>query len=247
MEIKGFIENSLLEWQGKLTCVLFLPYCNLRCHYCHAQHLLKPNELESLNRKDLLDYMRRQKGWLDGAVITGGEPTLYEEELIDLMRDVRDTGLDVMLETNGTQPKWVKKIIAERWVQRITMDVKAPLAPVSYEKVAGREVDVEALKTSIKTIIDSGLPHEFRTTVVPGLVGKEEVAKIAPALKGADVMALQNFEPAHCLDTALHDVMPFMPEEMDEMERLARGGAEQVLVRGRERGLVARGAQAAAE
>ena len=97
MEIKGFQENSLLEWEGKLSCVLFLPRCNLRCRYCHAGDLLDPEGTESIPREKILAYMRRQKGWLDGAAITGGEPTLHGEELRELIEDIRDAGLRVML------------------------------------------------------------------------------------------------------------------------------------------------------
>lgn len=244
MEIKGFIENSLLEWEGKLSCIVFLPRCNLRCRYCHAGHLLEPNHLESISRQQVLDCIRRHAGWLDGAVITGGEPTLHGEELLDLIRDVREAGLEVMVETNGTRPDWVERLISEGWLDAIAMDVKAPLTPEAYRRVAGRDVDVAAVRASIECIMQSGVAHEFRITVVPGLVGPEEVALMAPELKGAQVVAVQNFMPDHCLDPALRDVTPYLPEEMDSFERILSETGARVIIRGRERGVVARSARA---
>ncbi len=241
MEIKGFIQNSLLEWEGRLSCVLFLPFCNLRCRYCHAAHLLEPVELESIPRQQVLSYVRRQRDWLDGAVITGGEPTLHGEALLELIADIHAAGPPVMVETNGTRPLWVGRLVSEGLVERIAMDVKAPLSPDSYRKVTDREVNVEDLRASIRSIIGSGLSHEFRITVVPGLVGPEDVERIAPELKGAETVVLQNFQPDHCLDPALREVAPYRPEEMDAMAQVFEGVARRVTVRGRERGIAARG------
>ena len=247
MEIKGFIENSLIEWEGKISCVIFLPLCNLRCRYCHAAHLLEPTHLESISRRQVLDCIRRHAGWVDGAVITGGEPTLHREELIELISDVRATGVETMLETNGTRPDWIERLICEGWVDAIAMDVKAPLTQEAYRRITGREVRIEDIRASIGCIMQSGVAHEFRITVVPGLVGAEEVALIAPELKGARAIAVQNFQPDSCLDPALRNVMPYLPEEMDSFERILSETGARVVVRGRERGVAARGAGAAAD
>ncbi len=241
MDIKGFIESSLLEWEGCVSCVLFLPFCNLRCRYCHAGHLLDPAGLPTIRRDEALSYMRQNRQWLDGAVITGGEPTLHGEELLELVAEIRAAGLRVMVETNGTRPEWVQRLLVEGQLDAIAMDVKAPLDAVSYRAVTGRAVDVEAVRESLESIVASGLPHEFRITVVPGLVGPAEVEGIAPELKGAQTAALQNFQPDHCLDPTLRAVAPFMPEEMDAMGEVLAGAVGRVVVRGRERGLAVRG------
>jgi len=245
VDIKGFIESSLIEWEGKVACVLFLPLCNLRCRYCHAGHLLDPKALESIPRDQVFSYIKRQGGWLDGVVITGGEPTLHEEALLELIAQIRALGPKVMVETNGTRPQWVERLLEGGHLDAIAMDVKAPLEAQAYRRVAGREVDVEALRRSIRAILSSGIPHEFRITLVPGLVGEREVAAIAPALEGAQTVALQNFQPEHCLDPALRRVLPYLPEEMDAMAALLQDGIARVLVRGRERGVAVRGRRAA--
>jgi len=244
VEIKGFIENSLLEWEGRLSCVIFLPRCNLRCRYCHAVHLLDPKNLESIPREQVFACIKRHKGWLDGAVITGGEPTLHGEELLELISQIRALGLQVMVETNGTRPEWVKRLVGEGHVQAISMDVKAPVEAEDYARVTGCKVPIEDIRASIATILSGGVPHEFRITVVPGLVGLEEVRRIAPALASAQTIALQNFQPEHCLDESLRAVQPYLPEEMDAMREALRAAAQRVVVRGRERGVAARGSGA---
>ena len=241
MDIKGFIESSLLEWEGRLASVAFVQGCNLRCRYCHAGDLLRPGALPTVPREQVLGYLRRQSGWIDGLAITGGEPTLHGQGLLDFIAEVRALDVEVMVETNGTQPDWVERLISEGWVQALAMDVKAPLTVDDYRRITNCEVNVDDVRRSIRRIIDSHIPHEFRCTVVPGLIGREDLDRIAAELVGADTVALQNFEPAHCLDPALHSVEPYMPEEMDELAQAFQAVAGRVLTRGRERALALRG------
>ncbi len=244
MEIKGFIENSLLEWEGKIASVVFLPRCNLRCRYCHAGHLIiRPERRESIPREQVLGYMQRQSAWLDGAVITGGEPTLHGEELLDLIRDIRRMQLQVMVETNGTRPEWVGRLIDGGFVDALAMDVKAPLTAEDYRRVCGVDVEVADVRRSIGLIKDSGLPHEFRITLVPGLVGEDELQRMAPDLEGAGQIALQNFNPEHCLSRELRGVIPYEPEQLTSFERIMASAAERCLVRGREHAALARSRQ----
>ncbi|MFW6457273.1 MAG: anaerobic ribonucleoside-triphosphate reductase activating protein [Planctomycetota bacterium] len=240
MEIRGFIENSLLEWQGKLACVVFVPDCNLRCHFCHAAHLLTSSCLETIAEKQILSYMDRKSDWLDGAVITGGEPTLHEWELMDFIKKVRDINLDVMVETNGTRPKWVERLISRRGVSAISMDVKAPLTPRDYKNVTQREVEIDDIRESIRLIRESDIKHEFRITVVPGLIERNDVRRMVPDLEGAEKVAIQNFQPENCLDESLHDTLPYRPEEIETIASELEDAVGEVEVRGRDRGVIAR-------
>ena len=114
MDIKGFIETSLLEWEGQLSSVIFLPGCNLRCRFCHAAHLiLNPERSESLSRERIFDYLRGQIDWIDGVVITGGEPTLHGDDLRELIAQIRAVPLQVMIETNGTRPDVIEGLVAD--------------------------------------------------------------------------------------------------------------------------------------
>jgi len=235
MDIKGFIPTSLIEWEGKLASVLFLPRCNLRCHYCHAGQLIcNPERIETVPREEIFDHLRRQRGWLDGVVITGGEPTLHGEALRELIAEIRAVPLQVMIETNGTRPEWVGRLIAEGALAAVAMDMKAPLTATDYSRITGVEVDVNDVRHSLRLIKESGLPHEFRITVVPGLIGPDDIARMAPDLDGADTVAVQNFKPALCLEPALREVTPYSPEDLDAMAEILEPHARRVVVRGRD-------------
>jgi len=235
MDIKGFIPTSLIEWEGKIASVLFLPNCNLRCRYCHAGQLVcHPDQVHTIPREEVFDYLRGQRDWLDGVVITGGEPTLHGEDLRELIGQVRAVPLDVMIETNGTRPEWVGRLLTEGALAAVAMDLKAPLTAADYARVTAAEVDVNDVRQSLRLIRDSGLPHEFRITLVPGLVGRDELERMAPELDGADVIALQNFKPELCLDPALHKVTPYPSEELDALAEIVRPHARRVVVRGRD-------------
>ena len=245
MEIKGFIPSSLLEWEGKLASVLFLPRCNLRCRYCHAGDLVTcPENLDTVPVEQVLEHLRTNSRWVDGVAITGGEPTLHGDELLGLIERLRNAFVEVMVETNGTRPERVEDLLGDH-VDAIAMDVKAPLDGESYERVTSAEVDVEAVRRSIRAIHASGLPYEFRVTLVPGLVGREELERLLPELEGSRQIALQNFRPEDCLDPDLRQVVPFRPEEMDAFAQMAAPYCDRCVVRGREHALSVRAGVAA--
>ena len=235
MDIKGFIPNSLVEWEGKLSSVVFLPRCNLRCRYCHAHHLiLNPDQVENIPRFQILRYLAGQEGWVDGVVVSGGEPTLHGDGLLELVRQIRETGPQVMIETNGTRPEWIGRLLDEGLLGAIAMDLKAPLTAADYRRVTGVDVNVEDIRQSVQLVKESGLPHEFRITLVPGLVGRDELERMVPDLAGAAQVALQNFKPGLCLDAELHQVAPFAPAELDEFEQILTPLVGRVVVRGRD-------------
>lgn len=243
MQIKGFVESSLLEWEGKIASVIFLPRCNMRCRYCHAGPLIvDPDALEDIPRDQMFRSLRQHEGWLDGVAITGGEPTLHCEELAELIRDIRALGLAVMIETNGTRPDCIGRLIRDGLLDAISMDVKAPLTPAGYRRVTpSTDVDLADIRASLRLIRDSGIEHEFRITLVPGIVGADELVQIGPEVAGAQQIALQNFKAALCLDEALQSVQPYSSGEMDEFGRLVAPFAGRIVLRGRENRVTAAG------
>jgi pyruvate formate lyase activating enzyme len=158
---------------------------------------------------------------VDGVVITGGEPTL-QDELIPFLRQVQERGLDVKLDTNGYRPDVLAALLDEELVDYVAMDVKAPAE--KYHVLAGRDdLDVALLKRSIALLRSSGLAHEFRTTVVPGLLDEDDVEEIARWISGAERYVLQPFRPLRTLDPTLEGVAPYPVERLRAMaERAGR-------------------------
>ena len=227
--IKGFIETSFLDWPGQICAVIFLPYCNLRCPYCHNHQLvLKPNSLETLSLEAILERLQPLKDWIGGICITGGEPTIHRE-LPDLLRKIREAGFKTKLDTNGTQPDILHHLITEKLVDHVAMDVKAPLDDDTYARCAGVFVPTSIIKESIKVLMAAGAPYVFRCTVTPTLLAESDVYLLAEHLKdlwheyrsGPETAAslnLQNFNPADPMEPTLKDVKPFTEEALSRMQ-----------------------------
>ena len=232
--IKGFIESSLIEWEGNVVAILFLPHCNLRCPYCHATHLVKkPNELESIPLEVVERRIEKNKRWLDGVVITGGEPTFHDE--VDLLIKIfKDKGLKVKIDSNGTNPDKLEDLIQRELVDCVAMDIKAPLREGKYNAASGASCNLSDIERSIKLIMDSGIEYEFRTTVCPTFLDKPDIVEIAQSIAGAMRYTLQTFRPTNCLDSKMFDVVPYTEDEMKDIARDARRFVENCYVRGEE-------------
>jgi pyruvate formate lyase activating enzyme len=225
--IKGFIETSLLDWPGQICAVVFLPYCNLRCPYCHNHQLvLKAGSLETISLEAVLSRLRGLKGWVDGVCITGGEPTIHRG-LPALLNTIHEAGFKTKLDTNGTQPETLRYLIAKKLVDCVAMDVKAPLDDEAYARCAGVYVPVSIIKKSIGVLMTSDLPSMFRCTVPPTLLGESDIRRLAEDLKGlvpgrpggpSPSLTLQNFNPADPMEPALKDVKPFTEEALSRMQ-----------------------------
>jgi len=232
--IKGFIENSLVEWEGKIVSIIFLPLCNLVCHYCHAPHLVQtPNKLESIPLEGIIKKLRQARGWIDGVVVTGGEPTL-QKELAGLLKMLKDTGILVRLDTNGTNPSVLEELINKELVDGVAMDIKAPFRREKYEQVAGTTCNIENLAESMNIIMGCGLEYEFRTTACPTQLDKNDIEEIAMSIQGAERYVIQNFRPNHCLNPEMLTVTPYSPEILKEFVNIARKYVQYCFVRGEE-------------
>ena len=196
MDIKGFIDVSFVDWDGKLTSVIFLPNCNFRCPFCHNVNLvLNPEKLETIPIKRLDDLLEQQKDWIDGICITGGEPTLHKD-LPDLCSLLKKKGFQIKLDTNGTNPSLLKEFITRNLIDYVAMDIKAPLTDMKYSKATGvnTEKKLKKVKESIELLMKSNIDHEFRTTVVPMLHDEEDIKQICHSLKGCQKYFLQKFD-----------------------------------------------------
>jgi pyruvate formate lyase activating enzyme len=216
-QVKGFLETSFVDWRGKISAVLFLGGCNFRCPYCHNHRLvLNPDELDDLPWQGVVDGLRRLQGWVDGVCITGGEPTLCDC-LEEIIQQIRSLGLLVKLDTNGSRPEILKRLIQGDRLDAVSMDVKAPLDPGVYARCAGRSVSLIRIRESIRLLEEAHVEVEFRTTVVPGLLDAEDVAEIARSLKRGLPYRIQGFRPEEVLDATLRGVKPYTEEALNEM------------------------------
>ncbi len=186
MVIAGIQPNSFVDYPGRIAYVVFTPGCNFNCYYCHNRHILPKQAVQYHNEYVLEEIKNRQK-LIDGVVISGGEPTLQRglKEFI-----TRLDGLAVKLDTNGTRPEVIEELIP--YLDYIAMDIKAPFE--KYSSITGVETDVEALKTSVELIRNSGLQYEFRTTMVPELT-PEDIKSIAQTIQGAENYSIQQYVP----------------------------------------------------
>ncbi len=216
--IKGFIETSLLDWPGKVCSVLFLPYCNFRCPFCHNHVLVTSAEsLETIPLNTVLNRLLPMREWIDGVCISGGEPTIHPG-LLDLIKEIRAEGFKIKLDTNGTQPETLRHLIMEKFVDEIAMDVKGPLDDISYSACAGVSVPIELIRKSIELLLENRVPYMFRTTVVPSLLPENKIYEVAEQLRGATGLTLQNFNPIDPMDPALKVVAPYSEEKLTEIQ-----------------------------
>ncbi|MCG2743223.1 MAG: anaerobic ribonucleoside-triphosphate reductase activating protein [Desulfobacteraceae bacterium] len=163
MRIGGFQRVSLIDYPGKVCAVVFTQGCNFRCPYCHNPELVNPELFNKpIPEKEVLSFFEMRKRLIDGVVLTGGEP-LLQEDVEDFLMDVRGMGYLVKLDTNGSNPVMLEKLLKEGLLDYIAIDYKAPL--IAYRKFTGIEVETQNVKRSIELVISGGIPYEMRTTV----------------------------------------------------------------------------------
>jgi pyruvate formate lyase activating enzyme len=218
ISIKGFLETSFLDWPGKMVAVLFLPGCNFRCPFCHNHQLvLKPGGLEEIPLEYVMARLAELKEWVDGVCITGGEPTIHPR-LPLLIAEIKNAGLLVKLDTNGSNPHVLRSLIEGGLVDCVAMDVKAPLDEGKYAQAAGVPADLEKIQESISFLKKGITEYYFRTTVVPALHKEEDLLTLARHLSGSSSLTLQNFNPENPLDPGLKDTSSYPEEWLQEME-----------------------------
>jgi len=228
--IKGIAKTSLIDFQPYVSSTLFLGGCNFRCRFCHNPNLVTESHLlKDISENDIFGFFKEKKKWIDGVCISGGEPTIHNDLPI-FLKKLKELGLLVKLDTNGSNPIMLRQIIPSGLADKIAMDIKAPRE--RYEEVCGIKVDMEKIQDSIDVIMKSGIDYEFRTTVVPGLVGKEDIIKIGEWLKGAKKFCIQQFRSrGPLLDKKLEGKETFNKDDIEDMKKTAEKYFDKVEVR----------------
>jgi pyruvate formate lyase activating enzyme len=228
--VKGFQGTSLLDFPGKIASLIFFGGCNLTCPYCHNPSLvLEPDSLEDYPVSALIEDLNRRKAFIDGVVISGGEPTL-DKGLLPLLSRIKGLGLLIKLDTNGLAPKVLKEAIWEGLVDFVAIDLKT--APSRYQELHPEKVDVTRLAKSVQLLLDGRVDYEFRTTCVPGLVDEAEIREVGELIKGADCWILQQFVSEHSLAQSAKEIIPYTADHLGSLAETAKQYANKVALRG---------------
>lgn len=182
MKIAGLQKISLIDYPGKIASVLFTQGCNFRCNYCHNPELVWPELFKPVcSLEKIFSFLEERKKIIEAVVLCGGEPTI-QEGLIEFLQAIKKIGYLVKLDTNGSNPEILAKLITERIVDFIAMDIKAPLDQ-KYEQISGVAINKEAILASISLIEDSSIDYQFRTTFIPEILNQQDLKTIKKLLK----------------------------------------------------------------
>ena len=228
--IGGLQKTSLIDFPGKVSCVCFVSGCNFRCPYCHNPDLVQHPGNAFLDENSFLDFVRERQGFLDGVVISGGEPTL-QNDLPAFVSRIKKAGYAVKVDTNGSHPHMIRDLIEKRLVDYIAMDIKTD--PSLYPLFMKRGIDPDCIRSSIKLIMASGIPYEFRTTCVRPIVDAGAVETIARLIQGSFLYVLQNFSQARVLQPDFFENRKagYDQEEMMQLKSIAETRVKKCIVR----------------
>jgi pyruvate formate lyase activating enzyme len=230
MKIKGYQGTSLLDFPGRVASLIFFGGCNLTCPFCHNPSLvLDPEQYPDYPRDVLLEELQSRIPFIDGVVISGGEPTI-DPECGNLLRDIKALGLAIKLDTNGLKPELLGRLIEEGLVDYVAFDLKT--APGRYGELHTAPVNIEALQRAIPVVLAGKVDYEFRTTCVPGFVAEQDVRLMGEAIRGARRWVFQQFMPEHSLDEGLQIVEPYPEEVVQRYADIGRTYVQEVAVRG---------------
>jgi len=202
MKIGGFQPLTLSDYPGRVAAIVFTQGCNFRCPFCHNGSLL-PLDVPAdamLEEATVLETLKSRRTFLDGVVISGGEPTI-QPDLVAFIDSIKQLGLLVKLDTNGTHPDVVRDLLAGRLLDYVAMDIKAP--PVKYAQLTGVDTPIERIEETVRLLIAGDTPCEFRTTFVPGLLTTEDLETIRASLPDETTYTVQPFVPGNALDASL--------------------------------------------
>ena len=230
MKVAGLLKTSLIDYPDKIVSIIFTQGCNFRCPYCHNPALLPAEsvEREYLTLPVLLDFLQKRKGLIDGLSITGGEPTL-QPDLKDWIIAVKELGLLVKLDSNGSRPEIISDLIKQQLLDYLALDLKLPLN--LYRLLTDHTDIATKIKKSINLVKASGIEYEFRTTVVPGLHGQAEMMEIGKLLNGAKRFYLQNFKPNNTYQPAYLSKVPFTVAELEQFKNIIKPMVNEIKIR----------------
>jgi len=227
MKIAGLVRSSLIDYPGKVAAVVFTQGCNFRCGFCHNPDLISmENEALHIDTSEVIAFLRTRIGKLDGVVITGGEP-LVQADIEEFIREIKSLGFVVKLDTNGSNPDRLMALIESKMIDYIAMDIKGSLA--RYGEICSY-LNTKVIQRSIKIIMHSGLPYEFRTTVLPAFHKASDFVEIGVLIQGAPLYTIQGFRRQITLDPALATADTFAASELDVLAETISPYVQKVVI-----------------
>ncbi len=220
MIIGGLQKLTLIDYPNKLAATVFLAGCNFRCFWCYSRELVLPEEIKKqpkISEKDFFDFLKERKGLLEGCVLCGGEPTI-NKDLPEFCKKIKKLGYLVKLDTNGSNPQMIKKLIGKKLIDYVAMDVKLPKE--RYPEIFEEKVNIEDIEESIKILKEEKIDSEFRTTVVPTILEKEDIIKIAQWIGPAQRYYLQNFRAEKTIDPKFEKIKPYSQEYLLKIQKI---------------------------
>jgi pyruvate formate lyase activating enzyme len=225
MKILGIQKQSLIEYPDKISTVIFLGGCNLRCSFCYVPHLVLPEEIEKqkeISQKEIFSFLKERRNFLEAVAVSGGEPTL-NRDLPEFIEKIKELGYLVELETNGTNSEMLKYLIDKKLVDYVAMDIKQRLDDFKkYKEITGgvlTEEMFENIKESLKTLLSGKIDYQLRTTIMKEFYKKEDILEICKEIQGAKIYYLQNYQKNHTISGK-----NFTPFEEKEIEEIVREG-----------------------
>ena len=227
MDFVGLDKMSLLDYEDRVSCVLFAKPCNFRCPFCHNGDLVLEAELV-IPWADIISYLEKRRGMIDAVVFSGGEPTLMPD-LKEKIIEVKNMGFEIKLDTNGTRPEIVKDLIDSKLIDYVAMDIKNE--PNLYAGTCGRDaVELDKIKETISLLMNSGINYEFRTTLVKEFHENTDFNEMGKFIEGARKIYLQKFvDRDGCIKRGLNEVSQ---EKAEEFAKILRAHVKQVELRG---------------
>jgi pyruvate formate lyase activating enzyme len=228
MKIGGLQKFSLIDFPGRISAIVFTQGCNFRCPYCHNPELVDPSQYGPiLPEAGVISFLEQRRGRLDAVTVTGGEPTL-QPDIDRFLQEIKGMGYLTKIDTNGSNPDLIERLIRGRLVDYLAMDVKGPLR--IYEGIANVKVETAKIRRSIELIAASGIEHEFRTTVVRSQLDRVDLHETAELLNSG-LYFLQPFVPAKCLDRRFLTESSYSPEEFSDIRKQLESNRLRVFVR----------------
>jgi pyruvate formate lyase activating enzyme len=219
VQIGGLQKVTLIDYPGRLAATVFLTGCNFRCSFCYASELVLPEKIKNqpkISQKELFKFLKERKKLIEGVVLCGGEPAI-SKGLVPFIKKIKKMGFFIKLDTNGSDPELLKKLIEKKLVDYVAMDIKGPKE--KYSKFSGVKVDIKKIQKSIDILKEGKVDYEFRSTIVPTLHKKEDVIEMAKWIRGAKRYYLQNFRPEKTIDPKFEKIKPYSQEFLLEIQK----------------------------